>query len=73
MRKPLSGWPGFALAVSLVLVPAAVRAAEKQNPVATGTRAPEIALKDQKGQTWKLADAVKKGKVALVFHRSASW
>jgi cytochrome oxidase Cu insertion factor (SCO1/SenC/PrrC family) len=41
--------------------------------VKAGEKAPEFTLKDQNGKERTLAEFLKKGKVALVFYRSASW
>ena len=38
-----------------------------------GTKAPIFTLKDQSGKDRSLDELLKKGKVALVFYRSASW
>jgi hypothetical protein len=38
-----------------------------------GTKAPTFSLKDQAGKERALEEFVKKGNVALVFYRSASW
>ena len=38
-----------------------------------GARAPAFTLKDQHSQERSLGELLKKGKVALVFYRSASW
>ena len=38
-----------------------------------GSKAPAFALKDQKGEERTLDGFLKKGKVALVFYRSAKW
>ncbi len=38
-----------------------------------GEKAPSFALKDQHGNVRTLDEFLKKGKVALVFFRSASW
>jgi hypothetical protein len=38
-----------------------------------GTKAPAFLLKDQTGKERSLEEFVKKGPVALVFYRSASW
>ena len=38
-----------------------------------GEKAPSFTLKDQDGKERSLDDLVKKGKVALVFYRSADW
>lgn len=40
---------------------------------AVGTKAPGFTLQGQDGQDHALADFLKKGKVALVFFRSAGW
>ena len=40
---------------------------------AGGAKAPAFTLKDQKGEARTLEDFLKKGKVALVFYRSARW
>lgn len=39
----------------------------------TGEKAPAFKLKNQKGKDVSLEELLKKGKVALVFHRSAAW
>jgi cytochrome oxidase Cu insertion factor (SCO1/SenC/PrrC family) len=38
-----------------------------------GEKAPKFTLKDQEGKERSLDDLLKKGKVALVFYRSADW
>jgi len=38
-----------------------------------GAKAPCFSLKDQNGKERSLDELLKKGKVALVFYRSASW
>jgi len=38
-----------------------------------GAKAPAFTLKDQNGKEHTLEEFLKKGKVALVFYRSASW
>ena len=38
-----------------------------------GSKAPEFSLKDQNGKETTLNSLLKKGKVALVFYRSADW
>jgi cytochrome oxidase Cu insertion factor (SCO1/SenC/PrrC family) len=52
-------------------------AADKAPPgkqgLAVGSKAPAFALKDQAGKERTLAELLKKGKVALVFYRSAGW
>lgn len=41
--------------------------------IAVGKKAPDFALKNQKGKTQKLSEMLIKGPVAVVFHRSAGW
>ncbi len=48
-------------------------APEGQAGLKVGTPAPKFALKDQEGKERKLDDFLGKGKVALVFTRSADW
>jgi cytochrome oxidase Cu insertion factor (SCO1/SenC/PrrC family) len=48
-------------------------AAEEQTGVKVGEKAPKFTLKDQEGRERSLDDLLKKGKVALVFYRSADW
>ena len=38
-----------------------------------GKRAPDFQLKDQLGKPIQLSKLIKKGPVAVVFHRSANW
>ncbi len=38
-----------------------------------GEKAPRFTLKDQEGKERSLDELLKKGKVALVFYRSADW
>jgi cytochrome oxidase Cu insertion factor (SCO1/SenC/PrrC family) len=63
------------LSFAAVLVAAGTAAA--QAPDKTGlkveTKAPAFTLKDQNGKERTLEEFLKKGKVALVFYRSASW
>ena len=40
---------------------------------AIGSKAPNFTLKDQTGKNYSLNALLKKGKVALVFYRSADW
>lgn len=68
------------LLVSMVLSPNAFaqRGSKKtvqKNPpgVAVGKKAPDFELKDQRGRPQKLSEMLKKGPVAVVFHRSADW
>jgi cytochrome oxidase Cu insertion factor (SCO1/SenC/PrrC family) len=48
-------------------------APEEQTGVKVGTKAPPFTLKDQEGKERSLDELLKKGKVALVFYRSADW
>jgi cytochrome oxidase Cu insertion factor (SCO1/SenC/PrrC family) len=52
---------------------AADPAPEEKTGPKVGARAPAFALKDQNGKERTLGEFLKKGKVALVFYRSASW
>jgi len=45
----------------------------RQTRVEVGEKAPTFRLVDQNGQQHVLEDLLKKGKVALVFFRSADW
>jgi hypothetical protein len=47
--------------------------ASKQPGMAVGMKAPSFKLKDQNGEERSLEEFLKKGKVALVFYRSAKW
>jgi cytochrome oxidase Cu insertion factor (SCO1/SenC/PrrC family) len=48
-------------------------APEGQTGLTVGTKAPKFTLKDQEGRERTLDEFLKKGKVALVFYRSADW
>jgi peroxiredoxin len=52
---------------------AADKAPEEKTGLPVGTKAPAFTLKDQSGKVWPLDDFLKRGKVALVFYRSAGW
>ncbi len=41
--------------------------------IKVGAKAPDFELKDQLDRKVKLSTLLKKGPVAVVFHRSASW
>ncbi len=41
--------------------------------VAIGEKAPAFTLKDQAGKERQLDEWLKRGKIAVIFHRSASW
>ena len=69
-----------ALAGILLLSASVARSQEKEKPApeertgpAIGTPAPKFTLKDQGGKERSLDELLKKGKVALVFTRSADW
>src|SRR5262249_6702039 len=60
----------------LLVVAAAASAAdppEEKTGLKVGEKAPAFKLKNQNGKERTLEEFVKEGKVALVFHRSASW
>lgn len=71
----------MALAATVVLLAAPTAwsqgrgkpAPEEQTGLEVGARAPSFALKDQEGKERSLEELLKKGKVALVFYRSADW
>ena len=48
-------------------------APEEQTGQTVGTKALTFRLKDQQGKDRSLDEYLKKGKVALVFYRSADW
>jgi cytochrome oxidase Cu insertion factor (SCO1/SenC/PrrC family) len=48
-------------------------APEGQTGLKVGAEAPKFTLKDQEGKERSLDELLKKGKVALVFYRSADW
>ena len=48
-------------------------APEEQTGRKVGEKAPKFTLKDQEGKERSLDELLKKGKVALVFFRSADW
>jgi cytochrome oxidase Cu insertion factor (SCO1/SenC/PrrC family) len=52
---------------------AADEAAPEKTGVPIGQRAPPFNLRDQTGNEVSLDSLLKKGPVALVFHRSADW
>ena len=68
-----------ALALALLAAPNVhVKAQGKSAPeeltgLKVGAKAPNFTLKDQEGKERSLDEFLKKGKVALVFYRSASW
>ena len=48
-------------------------APEEQTGLKVGAKAPKFTLKDQEGKERSLDEFLGKGKVALVFYRSADW
>ena len=48
-------------------------APEELTGLKVGAKAPSFTLKDQDGKDRSLDDLLKRGKVALVFYRSADW
>jgi cytochrome oxidase Cu insertion factor (SCO1/SenC/PrrC family) len=64
--------PRIATAALLALALTA-RAEDEKPGLAVGAKAPAFTLKDQDGKERSLAQLLKKGKVALVFYRSADW
>jgi cytochrome oxidase Cu insertion factor (SCO1/SenC/PrrC family) len=48
-------------------------ASEENSGLKVGEKAPRFTLEDQEGTDRSLDDLLKKGKVALVFYRSANW
>jgi cytochrome oxidase Cu insertion factor (SCO1/SenC/PrrC family) len=64
----VAGWLLLALTT-----PAAEPAAPENTGLAVGQMAPAFTLKDQNGRDVSLDSLLKKGPVALVFHRSADW
>jgi cytochrome oxidase Cu insertion factor (SCO1/SenC/PrrC family) len=48
-------------------------APEEQTGLKVGVKAPKFTLKDQEGRERSLDEFLGKGKVALVFYRSADW
>ena len=66
-------WFATLAALALVGWPAAAQKKEKDPGPKVGDEAPAFTLKDQDGKERSLADLTKKGKVALVFFRSADW
>jgi cytochrome oxidase Cu insertion factor (SCO1/SenC/PrrC family) len=62
------------LALAGVVSPSAAdQPPEAKTGLKVGVRAPAFALKDQSGTERSLDEFLKKGKVALVFYRSADW
>jgi hypothetical protein len=70
MGAALKSVVGFALVLGFST--GSVSAGAKTGPK-IGMPAPAFTLKDQNGKEHSLDEFLKKGKVALVFYRSASW
>ena len=71
--------PYHFITVALIMPALAVggRAADKapgeKTGLPVGTKAPPFTLKDQSGKDRTLDESLKKGRVALIFYRSAGW
>jgi cytochrome oxidase Cu insertion factor (SCO1/SenC/PrrC family) len=69
----------LAAAVALLAAPTAFSqgkgkaAPNEKAGLKVGEKAPKFTLKDQEGKERSLDDLLKKGKVAVVFYRSADW
>ena len=77
----LSPIRSMTLAAALVLIAAPAAwpqgkvkpAPEEHTGLKVGEKAPKFTLKDQEGHERSLDEFLQKGKVALVFYRSADW
>ena len=66
--------PTKSLIFCLALVLASSVHAQDDHPgLAIGESAPDFTLKDQNNEPVHLAELLRKGSVAVVFHRSADW
>ena len=71
--------PALAAAILLLAAPAAwpqgkvKPAPEEHTGLKVGEKAPKFTLKNQEGHERSLDEFLQKGKVALVFYRSAKW
>jgi cytochrome oxidase Cu insertion factor (SCO1/SenC/PrrC family) len=72
-RNPLVTATTAALLFLAVTARAAEPAAPEKTGLAVGQKAPSFTLKDQSDRDVSLEALLKKGPVALVFHRSADW
>jgi len=61
------------LLTAMLAVASAAKGDDDQTGLKLGSNAPAFTLKDQDGQPRSLDEFLKKGKVALVFYRSANW
>jgi cytochrome oxidase Cu insertion factor (SCO1/SenC/PrrC family) len=57
----------------LLLAIAAPAGADPSFGLAVGEKAPEFELTDQKGEAHTLSSLLSRGKLAIVFYRSADW
>jgi cytochrome oxidase Cu insertion factor (SCO1/SenC/PrrC family) len=78
MLSPIRSMALGAAAMLLVAPAAFSQAKGKAAPndkagLRVGEKAPKFTLKDQQGKERSLDELLKKGKVALVFYRSADW
>jgi cytochrome oxidase Cu insertion factor (SCO1/SenC/PrrC family) len=73
MRNIPGGLAALGALLLALAAGAADKAPEENTGIKTGTKAPTFTLKDQDGKERSLSDLLKKGKVALVFYRSANW
>ena len=71
MRRNFS-WSTL-LGVALALTVGAGVSFGAETGLKVGEKAPSFSLKDQNGKARTLEELLKKGPVAVVFHRSASW
>ena len=60
-------------AIALLLLSASVATAQSQVGLAVGEKAPAFSLEDQNGETRSLDSLLGRGKLAIVFYRSADW
>ena len=63
----------FGCALVLMAGGASFALADEAEPLAVGGKVPPVKLKDQDGAEQSLDALLKRGKVALVFYRSADW
>ena len=63
----------YPLMLAALCVVVAGQQGRAQDTLPVNSKAPPFTLRDQSGQLRSLADLLKGGNVALVFHRSASW
>ena len=62
--------PLFCIALA---VASGALAADQKTGLPVGTKAPTFTLKDQNAKVRSLDELLKKGRLALVFYRSAGW